>query len=215
MEKSVELNPYWREFLLENYSVIKSWVQFNKAQFLQDRNPGVPGIIYKLCRPDNVDARKLEHVRKLWNMTVEITGNNLIEIYTGNKISINEMSIDHFIPRSYVSNDELWNLIPMNKNLNSSKNNKLPEWDKFFTPFAQYQFYLYDLIFPTDKNMKKEKLISIFEKCRKNNINSIWATENLYVQGNSKQQFFNILEHNLHPIYDAAKQQGFDMWIVT
>ena len=212
--KTIRLNRYWRELLLKNYSVIRSWVQYNKAQFLQDRNPGVPGIIYKLCRPDNSDARKLDQARDLWKLTVDITGKPIREIYTGDEIEIKELSIDHFVPRSYISNDELWNLIPMKKALNSSKNNKLPEWDKFFEPFARYQYYLYNLIFPNDIENKSDRLIKSFEKCRKNNINAIWATENLYVQGNSKEQFFNILENNLQPVYDSAKLQGYDTWLL-
>ncbi len=212
--KTIRLNRYWRELLLKNYSVIRSWVQYNKAQFLQDRNPGVPGIIYKLCRPDNSDARKLDQARDLWKLTVDITGKPIREIYTGDEIEIKELSIDHFVPRSYISNDELWNLIPMKKALNSSKNNKLPEWDKFFEPFARYQYYLYNLIFPNDIENKSDRLVQSFEKCRKNNINAIWASESLYVQGNSKEQFYNILEHNLHPVYDSAKLQGYDIWLL-
>lgn len=167
LNKTIRLNRYWRELLLKNYSVIRSWVQYNKAQFLQDRNPGVPGIIYKLCRPDNSDARKLGQARDLWKLTVDITGKPIREIYTGDEIEIKELSIDHFVPRSYISNDELWNLIPMKKALNSSKNNKLPEWDKFFEPFARYQYYLYNLIFPNDIENKSDRLIKSFEKCRK------------------------------------------------
>ncbi len=49
---------------------------------------------------------------------------------------------DHFVPRSYISNDELWNLTSMRKSLNSSKNNKLPAWDEFFALFDRYQFSL-------------------------------------------------------------------------
>ncbi len=30
----------------------------------------------------------------------------------------------------------------------------------------------------------------------------------------SKEQFFNILEHNLHPVYDSAKLQGYDTWLL-
>ena len=214
LNKTIRLNRYWRELLLKNYSVIRSWVQYNKVQFLQDRNPGVPGIIYKLCRPDNVDARKLNQARDLWKLTVDITGKPIREIYTGDEIEIKELSIDHFIPRSYISNDELWNLIPMKKTLNSSKNNKLPEWNKFFEPFAGYQYHLYNLIFPNDIEHKSERLVQSFEKCRKNNINAIWASESLYFQGNSKEQFYNILEHNLHPVYDSAKLQGYDIWLL-
>ena len=107
------------------HSVIRSWVQYNKAQFLQDRNPGVPGVIYKIC-PENEELRKLEQARDLWKTVAEITGKPIKEIYTGKDILIEDLSIDHFVPRSYISNDELWNLTPMRRFLNSSKNNKLP-----------------------------------------------------------------------------------------
>jgi len=65
LQKKVRMNPHWRKLLIKNYSVIRSWVQYNKAQFLQDRNPGVPGIIYKIC-PENEELRKLEQARALW-----------------------------------------------------------------------------------------------------------------------------------------------------
>lgn len=95
-------------------------MQYNKAQFLQDRNPGVPGIIYKIC-PENEDQRKLDQARALWRATVDITKRPIREIYTGREIGLDVLSIDHFVPRSYISNDELWNLTPMSKSLNSSK----------------------------------------------------------------------------------------------
>lgn len=211
LQKKVRLNPYWRKFLIDNFSLIQSWIQYNKVQFLQDRNPGVPGIIYKIY-PENEELRKLDQVRSLWKATIQITGEPIKEIYTGNDIELDILSIDHFIPRSYISNDELWNLIPMTKSLNSSKNNRLPLWDDFFKPFAKYQFYLYDLIFSKDNVQKLAVLIDYFEKCKKNNINAIWALEKLYIPGNSENQFIKILEHNLKPIYEAAQLQGYDIW---
>ena len=211
LQKRIRMNAYWRKLLIKNYSVIRSWVQYNKAQFLQDRNPGVPGIMYKIC-PENEDQRKLDQVRALWRATVDVTGRPIREIYTGREIDLDVLSIDHFVPRSYISNDELWDLIPMSKSLNSSKNNRLPLWDEYFEPFAHYQYYLYSLVFPEDESKKSAFLIDKFEKCRKNNVNAIWASEALYIPGNSKTQFVNILSHNLKPIYESAQLQGYDMW---
>lgn len=211
LQKKIRMNPHWRNLLIKNFSVIQSWVQYKKVQFLQDRNPGVPGIIYKIC-PENEALRKLDQARALWKATVEVTGQPIKEIYTGKDILLNMLSIDHFVPRSYISNDELWNLIPMRKFLNSSKNNRLPSWDEFFVPFAKYQYYLYSLIFPSDTSKKSPVLIDRFEKCRKNNVNAIWASESLYIAGNSDTQFMSILDHNLRPIYEAAQLQGYDTW---
>ena len=128
---------------------------------------------------------------------------------------MNTLSIDHFVPRSYISNDELWNLTPMSKSLNSNKNNRLPSWDDFFVPFAKYQYYLYSLIFPSDPNKKLPAIIDQFEKCRKNNVNAIWASESLYIAGNSDTQFISILDHNLRPIYEAAQLQGYNTWKIS
>ena len=214
LQKKIRINSYWRKFLLQNFSVIQSWVQYNKAQFLQDRNPGVPGIIYKIC-PENEEIRKLDQARDLWKAVAEFTGHPIKEIYTGHDIPIETLSIDHFVPRSYISNDELWNLIPMRRSLNSSKNNRLPSWNEFLGSFARYQFYLYRLIFPEDASKKSQILISKFEKCRKNNINAIWASENLYIPGNSDAQFVSILSHNLKPIYESAQLQGYDIWKIS
>lgn len=214
LQKKIRVNLYWRKLLLKNFSIIQSWVQYHKAQFLQDRNPGVPGIIYKVC-PENEELRKLDQARDLWKTVAEFTGDPIKEIYTGKDIPIEALSIDHFVPRSYISNDELWNLTPMRRSLNSSKNNRLPSWDEFFNPFARYQFYLYRLIFPEDFTKRSQGLISKFEKCRKNNLNAIWASENLYVPGNSDILFISILSHNLKPIYEAAQLQGYDTWKIN
>lgn len=214
LQKKVRINPHWRKLLIKNYSVIRSWVQYNKAQFLQDRNPGVPGVIYKIC-PENEELRKLEQARELWKTVAEITGQPIKEIYTGQDIPIDLLSLDHFVPRSYISNDELWNLTPMRKSLNSSKNNKLPSWEKFFEPFAKYQFFLYGLIFPEELSKRSDMLIRKFDKCRRNNLSSIWAIETLYIPGNSTTRFMSILEHNLKPIYETARMQGYEIWEIN
>ena len=214
LQKKVHINTYWRKLLIKNYSVIRSWVQYHKAQFLQDRNPGVPGVIYKIC-PENEELRRLENARDLWKTVAEVTGRPIKEIYTGLDIPLDHLSLDHFVPRSYISNDELWNLTPMRRTLNSSKNNRLPVWDEFFAPFAKYQFYLYGLIFPDESSDESITLFKKFVKCRKNNLNALWATETLYIPGNTIEQFVGILEHNMKPIYEAARLQGYDTWKIS
>ena len=67
-------------------------------------------------------ARKLEQVRKLWEIILQ--RETILDIYTNKPIE-SEYDIDHFIPWSFVMNDELWNLIPMDSSLNSSKSNRL------------------------------------------------------------------------------------------
>ena len=116
--------------------------------------------------------------------------------------------IDHFIPWSFVMNDELWNLMPMDSSLNSSKSNKLPDWNRFFGKFANNQFILYGMI----NDDSHPQIRNSFEKCYKDNLHSIWANQELYRRGNTQTEFYNILEKNMQPVYDSAKRQGYLVW---
>lgn len=58
-------------------------------------------------------------------------------------IDKNDYDVDHFIPWSFVMNDELWNLMPMDSAWNIKKSNKLLEWDLFFYRFADNQYLMY------------------------------------------------------------------------
>lgn len=156
LKRCVKLNEEWRVFIIQNYAVIMGWLRFNKARFIQDRNPGVPGVMYKVAPEMEERHKSLKNARELWIATVELTGRPIYEIYTGNELSIGEFDLDHFVPRSYVSNDELWNLTPMNKSLNSSKNNRLPE-RRFLRAFVEYNYYLYSLIFD-NKNDEQARI---------------------------------------------------------
>ncbi len=205
LQKKVHVNEYWKQLIFDNYPVITSWIQLKKIRFLQDRNPGVPGIIYKLS-PENETTRKLGNARDLWKSAASIGCMSVHDIYSGKELDLQKFDLDHFVPWSYVANDELWNLIPMEKRLNSSKNNKLPDWNEYFRGMAETQYKLYKAIFTFDSVRKS------FEKCRRDNLNAIWATERLYIEGNTREQFTNILEHNMKPLYDSALLQGYGLW---
>lgn len=213
LKRCVKLNEEWRVFIIQNYAVIMGWLRFNKARFIQDRNPGVPGVMYKVAPEMEERHKSLKNARELWIATVELTGRPLYEIYTGNELSIGEFDLDHFVPRSYVSNDELWNLTPMNKSLNSSKNNRLPE-RRFLRAFVEYNYYLYSLIFDNKNDEQARVLKSYYDKCENQHLNAIWATEKLYVLGNTKEVFVNILEENLGLVYDSARLQEYEMWVM-
>lgn len=213
LKRKIHINDEWRNFMLQNYAVIMGWIRYNKAIFIQDRNPGVPGVMYKIAPEVEAKHKSLKKARDLWKATVVLTGNPLYEIYTGKKLDIDAFDLDHFVPRSYVSNDELWNLTPASKTLNSSKNNRLPE-KRFIKDFVKYNYYLYRLIFDNDNPEVARVLLEYFNKCENQHLNAIWATEKLYIPGNSKEQFGNLLVENLEMVYDSAKLQEYEMWVI-
>ena len=48
LKKHVNIDDNWRNYLIDNYVLIRSWIQLRKAVYIQQRNPGVEGIIRKL-----------------------------------------------------------------------------------------------------------------------------------------------------------------------
>ena len=154
-----------------------------KIKYLQDRNPGVPGIIYKL-EPENEKQRKLQNVRKLWAAVFDIS--DIRDIYSGNPLEKKKYEIDHFVPWSFITNDEMWNLMPVNSSLNSSKRDRLPDWNTYFSGFAQNQFVLNQMIY------KYERLAHMFRECQRDNLNSLWSMEELYIKGIDENQFIRV-----------------------
>ena len=57
-----------------------------------------------------------------------------------------------------------------------------------------------------------EKYHKRFEACYWDNLHSIRAGQELYHKGNSKEEFYKILEKNMHPVYDSARRQGYEVW---
>ena len=72
------------------------------------------------------------------------------------------------------------------KKLNSSKNNKLPE-RRYIKDFVEYNYYLYSLIFANGNKDQAAILKHYFDRCENQHLNAIWATEKLYIPGNTER----------------------------
>ena len=203
LQKEVIFSKDWIRMIQDNTVAILGWIQYEKVKWLQNNNPDVPGLVYKLA-PLNEKMRKLANVRKLWTSIMDL--HEIHDVFTEDVIKVDDFDVDHFVPWSFVMNDELWNLMPMDSGLNSSKSNKLPKWDPFFKKFAENQYIMYEEIY------SQEAIRKLFEKCYRDNLHSIWANQELYRQGNSREVFYKILETNMKPVYDSARRQGYQLW---
>ena len=206
LKKVVSFNDGWIQMIQDNTVSILGWIKYEKVKWLQNNNPEVPGIVYKLTQEDE-KTRKLENVRKLWDAILEIRP--VKNVFMEGDINRESYAVDHFIPRNFVMNDELWNLMPMDPMQNMQKNKKLPAWNDYFEQFANNQFIMYELIH------EKPGLRKLYKQCYKDNLHSIWAVQELYRQGNSPTEFIIILEKNMQPVYDSARRQGYEIWKVS
>lgn len=205
LKREVYFNPSWIKMIQDNTVSILGWIQYEKVKWLQNNNPEVPGLVYKLA-PMDEKMRKLKKVHELWDAIIE--KRSIEDVFKGNTINQKEYDVDHFIPWSFVMNDELWNLMPMDSSLNSAKSNKLPKWDPFFAKFANNQFILYEMIH--DESLPE--IHKKYEVCFRDNLHSLWADRELYRKGNTRDEFYGILEKNMRPVYDSARRQGYQVW---
>lgn len=154
--------------------------------------------------------RNLNVATKFWNSVKE--QQLLHDIYTGHPMTKEnferhgELSIDHFIPWSFILHDELWNLVPTFKNINSSKNNKLPSIDLYMDKFCDIQYSAFSMI-RQDKRSKKilEDYLTINKKLDLNYL----LNKNREI---SKSEFSDSLKATICPLYQIAYNQGYEVW---
>ena len=171
--------------------------------YLQRRNPNVPGIADKLYPPQE---RKLDDVKKYWKLILTVSPEPVKEIYGETILTAKDISIDHFVPWSYVANDEIWNLHPTTKSINSAKSNYLPKWEMYFKKLSGLEYQAYQLMWTHEKIHKE------FEKVKKKHLNSPMVDGRLYAPDLTIEEFEGRLSEIVLPIYQSAKSAGFREW---
>ncbi len=198
----ITINDGWLEYMRDNSSLLKSWVDYNLINYLQKRNPSVPGIPNKLSPPEK---RNLSDISRYWREIITIEP--VREIYLSTPLEKDDISIDHFVPFSYVSSDEFWNLNPTTRSINSRKGNNLPPWERYFAPLVAIEYQSYLIIH------RYSGIRELFEKTSKDHFSSPLVKEKLYNRsGLSLTDFRKTLFDLLEPEYKAALNSGFKVW---
>ena len=152
---------------------------WNLMQFLQARNPNVPAISSKLIRPESRSSLANQH--RYWNKVIQI-GGPVRCIYTGHELYPSDYELDHFIPWSFVSHDLLWNLIPADGSINSSKSNYLPDLDIYLPKLAKLQHH------------------------------SLKVSIQANYQPTILEEFLEVYRRTFGPMHQIALNMGFETW---
>ncbi len=198
----IRINEDWVPYLLRNKEILRGWLQLNLIHYLQRRNPSVPGIADKLSTPQ---SRDIERVRKYWKLIIDLRP-DIKDIYGHVDLVDESISVDHFVPWQYVAHDELWNLHPTTKSINSSKSNGLPDWNLYFEPLCKLEYVSYSL------SRENGAVAEAFDKVSKYHLNNEEVKKSLYCDGLSEKDFGERLFNVIGPIYNAAKNNGFKEW---
>jgi hypothetical protein len=114
--------PDWVDYLKQHYAIVRGWAAWEWLTYMQKRNPSTPAIASKLFMPSKRDSLKTQ--TNYWSQV--LTHQQLHCIYSGQPLTPQRFSLDHYLPWSFVAHDQLWNLIPTLPEVNSAKSNKIP-----------------------------------------------------------------------------------------
>lgn len=126
------------------------------------------------------------------------------EFVAENFKSMGALSIDHFIPWSFVLHDEAWDLIPTFKDPNSSKSDSLPSIEQYLEPFCFQQF---DAMLAVKDTGLQSHHREHFESLR-----SIDVHIDEYSDCDiSREAFSKSISDTIVPLYQIARNQGYQV----
>ena len=193
----IVINDNWVEYLTEHYTILRDFAFWNLTEFLQKRNPNVPDVPSKLIKPILRDSLTKQH--KFWDAYIETVG-SIRCIYTNKPLIAKDYDLDHFIPWSFVSHNLLWNLLPADSSINSSKSNNLPPLDIYLKPYAELHHNALKTIYPKNPNNKiLEDYLTVYD--------SVGELVRM-----SDDDFCNVFQKTFSPLAQIAENMGFKYW---
>ncbi|MEZ4886419.1 MAG: HNH endonuclease domain-containing protein [Chitinophagales bacterium] len=196
-EEKIEVDEKWVNYFKDNHGIIQGFIYWHLVRFLQKHNPNVIGLSEKLFKPVE---RDLKRAKRFWRLYFS-AHSSLQCIYSNTPIRSN-ISIDHFLPWSYVAHDELWNLLPTFKKVNSSKGNCLPNLNQYLGSFIHLQHKAFLTAYNSSmKEEDRKKLLEDYTFLFNKSIDQIAALP--YTKFEQK------IKDTLIPMHQIATNMGF------
>ncbi len=201
-ETKIVVPPFWLGYISTNIKILKNFAFWEWLKYMQKRNPSVPNLQKKLFPPESRET--LNKQKKYWKHVLELSPQYCI--FSDSILEIDNLSIDHFLPWSFVAHNRLWNLIPVSRSINSSKSNNLPSLQRYFGRFVDLQFKALSIYHTHPGKTPWEKIIEPY-------MTDLKITESNILD---RKIFSQSLETAITPLYNLARNQGFPSdWVYT
>ncbi|WP_318719433.1 HNH endonuclease domain-containing protein [Roseofilum sp. SBFL] len=197
---AIILYPNWVKYFQDNYAIVWGWVSWEWLKYMQARNPNIPNVVNKLFMPQQRDS--LTQQKNYWKTV--LTNQEVNCIYSQTRLDPNQISLDHYLPWSFVAHDRLWNLIPTLPSVNSAKSNHLPA-PEYFDKFVALQHLGLTVShqnYPRDKWLKyTESFIAELKVSQGEDLLNLEILSHAY-------------ERTINPLIGLASLQGFSQgWV--
>lgn len=199
-KKVIILHPDWTLYLKRHIGILRDFTLWNFTnKFLQPKNPNIPNITEKLV--ERPIRKSLATQTQLWKLLAQ--EQSIISIYS--QEPLHEFDLDHYVPWSFVSHNQLWNLAPIEKAVNSSKSNKLPP--QILIPrFTSQQYDFFQCVYQK-RYLEYGRETKILE-----DYSTVFNHQTRDIASFPKERFQEILSNQIEPLIQFASNLGFQRW---
>ncbi|MDD3138344.1 MAG: HNH endonuclease domain-containing protein [Lachnospiraceae bacterium] len=165
----IQINPIMYEFVCKHKVAIEKLNYYEWAKFLERVND-TDSVDHLLSKID--ESAKRNNLSYFRDILFEEFENKCF--YCGKKVSLGHVEVDHFIPWSFIKDDNLWNFVLACPECNNKKRDKLAN-----------ERYLHDLVARNTsiviethngmRNYQEKRLLSIYNWALKNGYDEIWT----------------------------------------
>lgn len=111
---------------LKEYALVLSQLlNYRWAQLLETYNVS-PRIALKVKGISDAKIKRNNLTKYKDLLLSQMEHGKVVDFYSGETLDLNDISVDHVIPWSFMYSDDIWNLVITSKSNNSSKNNSIP-----------------------------------------------------------------------------------------
>lgn len=198
-KKQIIISEEWMYYLMKHIKIIRGFTYWHLLDYLQKNNPNVPNIQKKLFPPL---IRNLSKARSYWTTYIQNV-KDLTCIFSQQPLEKSNITIDHYLPWSFVAHDQLWNLLPTTKSVNSAKSDIIPS-NNYLGNFANLQYSAFHCSIKSNKMQPRvlEDYSILFNDTLMN------------IASLNKAKFEKLISDNLKPLIQIAFNMGFSgNWI--
>ena len=167
----IQLNPVMYEFVCKHKVAIEKMNYYEWARYLEKINTDdvMDHLLTKI--DESAKRNNLEYFR---NILFEEFENKCF--YCGRPLSKNTVHVDHFIPWSFIKDDNLWNFVLSCPRCNESKNDKLaPRMQLDLLVKRNEQILVERPDISLMRNYQAQRLVKIYAWAADNGYRDIWT----------------------------------------
>lgn len=174
----LQINPVMYEFICKHKVVIEKLNYYEWARFLEKVN--VESVTTKLL--DKIDESAKRNNLSMYRQILyeEFESKNCF--YCGRQLQPGKIHVDHFIPWSFLKDDNLWNLVLSCPNCNRKKNDRLPDLKFLEDIINRNRHILIEFRRPEMKNYQSRMISYVYNWAKINGYNRTWQPDNKLVE---------------------------------